>query len=1052
MPEGEIRLAKLSRPRVGKALARERLFSCLDRARERPVVWVAAQPGAGKTTLLASYLDARRIPSIWYQVDAGDDDPASFFHYLALAATDLKRRKAPPLPAFTNAHRADVSGFSRLFFRVLYQHLGRKGALVLDNLHEVGEDRVLHRALATAFDELPVEVGVLVASRTEPPAAYVPLVARDRLSFIQAGEMRLSLEETTEIVGARADLDARSVARLHESSDGWAAAVTLLVERARRGEALDAAPGEAIQQVFEYLAEHLVTVDFADSLDTLLQLSFLPRISPAIAHALTGDAGAGALLERLHRRHLFTQRRDAGARVSYEFHALLRAYLQHKAAQAWPRERRTEVLRRAAALLEGEGDAECAVPMYRELGDWPGLARVCLASAQGLVNQGRSQTLLEWLAAIPEPVKDEDPRLRYWQGSALATLAPGEARAELVRAHAAFVRKGDNLGRLLAATGAILTYYLDLSKLHELDPWIDEVAGLVDCGLAFPTPAIELHVRMAQLFAWDFRRPDPRLLDRCAARMEELLDAPIGDNDRLAAATILLVHNYQRSRVEEARRVVARIEPMLGSAELAPVNRALWWMQVGWFNAFCGDSVAAVKALETASRVRADSALSIPQLDVYIHFGLAFAALLDGDWARAEAHRAATERYAKAFRRMDLAASEMFKGAVASNRGEREAALRHARRHLELALEGGVEWQIFYGCIHCAFAAADLGRREEVADFARQARERVAGSIHERFAYQADFMEAYAALVAGDRDAMRAKLASGLVRSRDDPAKFFMRIRAKLLSRLYAAALEEGIEPDLVRESIRRSRVAPPSPDARDWPWPLEVRTLGRFQVLRDGLPLEFSRKAPRKTLQLLKALIACGGSNVPEQSLLEALWADEEGDAASKSLGAAVLRLRTLLGDADAVVQQAGTLSLERSRAWVDAFAFDSTGRLDLYAGTFLPEEEGAAWAVPLREKLRARFIQRLGDEGRRLEQEGRHEEAIDQYMRGLDADPIIEPFYQGLMRSYVRLDRRAEAAAAYRRLRQILSVTLGIPPSATTEKLFRSLHLAEAQSVGHK
>jgi DNA-binding SARP family transcriptional activator len=680
------------------------------------------------------------------------------------------------------------------------------------------------------------------------------------------------------------------------------------------------------------------------------------------------------------------------------------------------------------------------------------VARVALGAAKALVGQGRGQTLLEWVAPLPEALKQAQPWLLYWEGSALATLAPRDARSVLERAHAAFASRQDALGQLLSASGAILTYYLDLSKLHELDRWIDEVAGLVDSGLAFPTPAIELHVRMAQLFAWDFRRPDPRLLDRCARRIEELLDAPIGDNERLAAATILLVHNYQRSRVEEAGRVVARIEPMLDSAELAPANRALWWMQVGWYNAFRGEAAAAVKALDTATRVRAESALSIPQLDVYIQFGLAFAALLEGDYARAEAHRAATERYAKAFRRMDQAASEMFKGALASNRGEREAAMRHARRHLELALEGGVEWQIFYGCIHCAFAAADLGRREEVADFARQARARVAGSIHERFAYQADLMEAYAALVSGDRDAMRAKLATGLAASRGDPAKFFMRIRAKLLSRLYAAALEEGIEPDLVRESIRRSRVAPPSLDARDWPWPLQVYTLGRFQVLRDGLPLGFSRKAPRKTLQLLKALIAGGGSNVPDVWLLEALWPDEEGDAASNSLSAAVLRLRSLLGDAEAIVQQGGTVSLDQSRAWVDVHAFESSGRTDRYRGAFLPEEEGAAWAVPLRERMRARFIQRLGDEARRLEQAGRHEEAIEQYMRGLDADSIIEPFYQGLMRCYVRMDRRAEAAAAYRRLRQILSVTLGIPPSATTEKLFRSLHLAEAQSVGDK
>jgi ATP/maltotriose-dependent transcriptional regulator MalT len=76
VPEAEVRLAKLSRPRVGNVLARERLFASIDRLRDKPVVWIAAEPGAGKTTLLASYLDARKVPGLWYQVDGGDTDPS----------------------------------------------------------------------------------------------------------------------------------------------------------------------------------------------------------------------------------------------------------------------------------------------------------------------------------------------------------------------------------------------------------------------------------------------------------------------------------------------------------------------------------------------------------------------------------------------------------------------------------------------------------------------------------------------------------------------------------------------------------------------------------------------------------------------------------------------------------------------------------------------------------------------------------------------------------------------------------------------------------------
>src|SRR5947208_13677661 len=93
-------LAKLTRPRLFDALARPRLFALLDEARARPIVWICAPPGAGKTTLVASYIEARRLPCLWFQVDVADADPATFVHYARLAAGQLAGAAADALPLF----------------------------------------------------------------------------------------------------------------------------------------------------------------------------------------------------------------------------------------------------------------------------------------------------------------------------------------------------------------------------------------------------------------------------------------------------------------------------------------------------------------------------------------------------------------------------------------------------------------------------------------------------------------------------------------------------------------------------------------------------------------------------------------------------------------------------------------------------------------------------------------------------------------------------------------------------------------------------------------
>ncbi|MDH3972999.1 MAG: hypothetical protein OEV42_01850, partial [Deltaproteobacteria bacterium] len=89
-------IAKIAAPVPGDILERERLYSLLDK--RPPVSWISSPGGSGKTTLTASYLRSRNIPHIWYRLDGGDGDIATFFHYLGLAAKKAAPRRKTPLP------------------------------------------------------------------------------------------------------------------------------------------------------------------------------------------------------------------------------------------------------------------------------------------------------------------------------------------------------------------------------------------------------------------------------------------------------------------------------------------------------------------------------------------------------------------------------------------------------------------------------------------------------------------------------------------------------------------------------------------------------------------------------------------------------------------------------------------------------------------------------------------------------------------------------------------------------------------------------------------
>lgn len=116
MPERFASIAKITRPRTRGVFPRERLYQRLDETRKYPVTWISAPAGAGKTTLVAGYLETKKIPCLWYQVDEGDTDIATFFSYLGMAAQKAAPQKRKPLPFLTPEY---LQGLSTLTLRCL---------------------------------------------------------------------------------------------------------------------------------------------------------------------------------------------------------------------------------------------------------------------------------------------------------------------------------------------------------------------------------------------------------------------------------------------------------------------------------------------------------------------------------------------------------------------------------------------------------------------------------------------------------------------------------------------------------------------------------------------------------------------------------------------------------------------------------------------------------------------------------------------------------------------------------------------------------------------
>ena len=461
MPKAPGTLAKLTRPRLYASVKRARLFKLLDRRERTPIVWVSGPPGSGKTTLVASYMETRNARTYWFQVDEGDRDPATFFHYLGALAKQSKSRKRTPLPVLSADYLPDLAGFTRRYFRELFARLGDEAVLVLDNCQDAAGES-FHQILREACKQIPSNGQIIVLSRVMPPTELSRELTNGGLQLLTWSELRLSDIEAMAIANANARLTASQATKLNQQCDGWVGGLVLLLAHAQHDAHSEQTRGfQTKEALFNYFAEEVFLRAAAATRQLLLRTALFPNTTVAMAVSITGDETAGAILSTLYNKQYFIERKIEGE-LTFQYHDLFREFLLRRLSEEENPAQLAALRQRAAAILEGAGQVSEAVDLFKRTQDWPSIARLIRAHAEALLGQGRWQTLNAWLNGMPEHLIDDDPWLLFWRASAQIPIDVNAACELVKRAYQAFVTTQDEAGQFYALSNAVgLVYMLD---------------------------------------------------------------------------------------------------------------------------------------------------------------------------------------------------------------------------------------------------------------------------------------------------------------------------------------------------------------------------------------------------------------------------------------------------------------------------------------------------------------------------------------------------------------------------------------------------------------
>ena len=1046
---------KTSAPSLAGVIERPRLTSALAQL-PAAAKWLQSPSGTGKSTLAASYARSRAKPFAWYRLDERDNDPAFFYSEFAdTVSTRLQLINA--LPRFSADDRDRQQAFARRFFCALAAEIDRAVLVVLDDTHRLTSDSMLS-SLTELIGLAGEQVELLFISQATAPTAFFDAIGARQLALLNDVDLRFEADECKAMTAALR-INPSQCESISAITGGHAGAMVLACELLRGTDPHSALSLQTVERIHLHLLAKLVEQMPEQRRALLLQTAFVAQLTRPIAQTLAGSEAAtqlDALVEMGLLRRVGTHASEV-----FEAHGLVRQGIQTLVRAQLGESVARDLAERTASVLIHNDQVEAAFELLIHVGSSARALEVLQQLSERYASQGQVDLLISSLAKLPAIEVERNAWLCFWTGQALLRIDEEQARLWFERSYAAFEAAGDSYGMRLAAASNVTAFQLECGDLRELDFWVERHRSAsgdtpVSIDDRFETTLILGIICAAFVCA---RYPSQIDSEALTARLRSLIDVPsawLSDDQRLQGARLLIEHCTVFQKPEQGANVIVATRTLVDEAIGGVLHRGRWMIIAANFYMVSG---AAEKAVACLSETRS---LAKQYETSRLSFELGFATA--NYWMKAQdLSRAADE----------LSALQQVATKAAPAQRAQYAKMMTRLLLLQGRLVDGLQWAEEAKRIASAagITGANLRAFEMDLVYALAANERLSDAIDLVRCLEFDPREARSAvecclrfLLEGEKD---LRLLREGLRNAAQISFINLLDRARgPLAHICAVALASDIETEFVHRIIKLKQLKPPPLAGPHWPWSVKVSTLGGFRLDIQGKRYRPTHKAQDKPLELLKLLVTCqalGRAAADKTWIGERLWPDATAENARKSLDMTIARLRRLLGDDETIVANEGRLQLSPDLVWTDIqllrhallqaqrrrdekvagnklvmaeAAATVTAVLQLYEGPYLQDEEGPPWLLAGREAIATAVRQALLTTDLILD--GSVDEMlIPALEKALAADPASEDLARALMRALLRCGRHSEAVQVYRRLRQMLSLLLGIAPSAETDHI---------------
>jgi LuxR family maltose regulon positive regulatory protein len=435
MNTGLLLRTKISIPPTRPGFVRRpRLTARINEGVKGLLTLLCAPAGFGKTQLLAEWAAESPDPIAWLTLSAEDNDYVRFFRYLSSAFQEVEPRLSEAILDYLQAAESSRLEMATLLINEV-SAIPKHFVLVVDEHQVLGNSSII-ADLNFLLNNLPPNLHLVIASRSEQSLDLANLRARGQVTEIGADELRLTHEEVMQFFHQtmRLQLPPETIRALEESTEGWVIGLQLaalsLRNRSDESQPLRGFKGDA-HYLVDFLAREVLNRQAEEVRQFLLRCSILDVLSGSLCEAVTElDAVTGygtRMLDQLEDLNLFVTPLDEQHQW-FRFHNLVAEFLRHMLTETHAIE--IPLLhKRAATWFEQHGNFDEAFKHGLATGDMDWALTLIDRKLETLLESGEVATLTYWTNKLPREHLHRRPRLALaYAWGLVATHRLDEAR------------------------------------------------------------------------------------------------------------------------------------------------------------------------------------------------------------------------------------------------------------------------------------------------------------------------------------------------------------------------------------------------------------------------------------------------------------------------------------------------------------------------------------------------------------------------------------------------------------------------------------------------